>query len=294
MVHTEKPPIKLAILICGSAGPELTAKHGDFADMVINLFHKANENNDNEFKFDLYNVQDRKVILSPNVKKGLPTLREAATYDGILLTGSSSSVYDDEQWIKDLKKFVADVHAIVKDTKLLGICFGHQMISYALGGDCKKNPKGWEFGYTQGWMTSQGKNFFANFTTMMKETHYMRLNQIHQDEVPEVPPDFTLLATNDPHTHVHAMTSNDRRCLSFQGHPEFTREFIRDLVNVRLEKGKLPKDQYAEQQVYTLRKGTLSNDNLWVGLQFTKFLQGNLRLGGGAGAGAGAGADASK
>ena len=56
--------------------------------------------------------------------------------DAYLITGSKASSYDDEQWIHDLKKFIQSLNKNKK--KLIGICFGHQIIAEALGGSVKK------------------------------------------------------------------------------------------------------------------------------------------------------------
>jgi GMP synthase-like glutamine amidotransferase len=65
---------------------------------------------------------------------------DASTYDLIVLTGG---VYDltrlnatpeHDPWVANLLDFIRNAVATSPSTKLLGICWGHQAISYALGG----------------------------------------------------------------------------------------------------------------------------------------------------------------
>mgnify|MGYP001496865443 CR=1 FL=1 len=65
-------------------------------------------------------------------------------FDAYLITGSKSSVNDDEPWIDKLMEFVALLHVLQK--KLIGICFGHQLVAATLGGKVQKSPKGWGVG----------------------------------------------------------------------------------------------------------------------------------------------------
>ena len=57
--------------------------------------------------------------------------------DAYLITGSKASSYDDVKWIHDLKKFIQRLDQ--NKTKLIGICFGHQIIAEASRGLCKEN-----------------------------------------------------------------------------------------------------------------------------------------------------------
>ena len=64
--------------------------------------------------------------------------------DAYLITGSKASAYEEKNWITKLKKFVQTLHQ--NKTKLIGICFGHQIITEALGGSVRNSPKGWPVG----------------------------------------------------------------------------------------------------------------------------------------------------
>lgn len=48
-----------------------------------------------------------------------------------------------------------------------GICFGHQIISCALGGECLPNGGVWEIGPTQIQLTDIGKQLFGPSDTLV-------------------------------------------------------------------------------------------------------------------------------
>jgi GMP synthase-like glutamine amidotransferase len=52
-------------------------------------------------------------------------------------------------WIDSLVAFVSSVSNNYPDIKIVGICFGHQIVARAFGGECVPNPKGWEVGVTR-------------------------------------------------------------------------------------------------------------------------------------------------
>ena len=63
-----------------------------------------------------------------------------ADFDGYIVGGSSSSVYDDDEWVKDLASYFRELND--EGRKLVGVCFGHQMIAHALGGEVSLSPNG--------------------------------------------------------------------------------------------------------------------------------------------------------
>lgn len=63
---------------------------------------------------------------------------------GYIISGSPYSVYDDIEWIRELEAFVQQLHEYRH--KMVGICFGHQMIGHALGGKVVKSERGWGIG----------------------------------------------------------------------------------------------------------------------------------------------------
>ena len=58
-------------------------------------------------------------------------------FDGFIIPGSAASSYERTPWILELEAFIRMLSE--KRQKVLGICFGHQIIAQALGGVVEKN-----------------------------------------------------------------------------------------------------------------------------------------------------------
>jgi|NOAtaT_7_FD_contig_31_2640601_length_608_multi_2_in_0_out_0_1 GMP synthase-like glutamine amidotransferase len=52
----------------------------------------------------------------------------------IIIPGSRFSAYDDTEWIKIFREWIKKTYETKKHMKILGICFGHQILSQSLGG----------------------------------------------------------------------------------------------------------------------------------------------------------------
>lgn len=63
-----------------------------------------------------------------------PPVSEPASWphDGIVISGSAASVYDDRPWVTDTMDWLETAHAA--RIPVLGICWGHQLLAQALGG----------------------------------------------------------------------------------------------------------------------------------------------------------------
>jgi GMP synthase-like glutamine amidotransferase len=55
-----------------------------------------------------------------------------------LITGSKFGVYENHSWIPTLEDFLR--HAYAEAVPIVGICFGHKLMAYALGGRVEKYP----------------------------------------------------------------------------------------------------------------------------------------------------------
>lgn len=68
-------------------------------------------------------------------KKDLPSLEDIASgrLKGVVITGSGESAYSKKDWIVHFKDWLATAVSF-KNVKIVGTCFGHQMLAEALGG----------------------------------------------------------------------------------------------------------------------------------------------------------------
>lgn len=135
--------------------------------------------------------------------------------DAFIVSGSAKGVYDPDPWIADLAAFIKKVDQAQK--KLVGICFGHQMIAHTLGGHASKSEKGWGLGLREFQITAQKP-------WMEPALDRCALYFLHQDQVKELPPGAEALGGSDfcPNT-IYAIGD---RVLGIQGHPEFSGEFV--------------------------------------------------------------------
>ena len=71
-------------------------------------------------------------------------LPDAADYAGVLVTGSGAMVTERLDWSERTADWLRD--AAEAGRPLFGICYGHQLIAHALGGQVDYNPRGREMG----------------------------------------------------------------------------------------------------------------------------------------------------
>jgi GMP synthase-like glutamine amidotransferase len=140
--------------------------------------------------------------------------------EAYVITGSEAAVYDSEPWIGQLRGWLREVDATIP---LVGICFGHQIMTEAYGGVVEKCNFGWMGGlqeYTvrshEGWM-GDGRSSFV-------------LPVAHHDQVARAPSRSRVLASNDLCPYA-ALCYTDRRAISFQGHPEFAPVYAKMLID---------------------------------------------------------------
>lgn len=183
------------------------------------------------------------------------TLPEAGAHGAYLLTGSAAGVYEDRAWIARLLEWL---RALPPETKLVGICFGHQALAQAFGGSVAKSDRGWGAGLhryeivrREPWMEP-----FAPVVTIPAS---------HQDQVVVRPPGADVTACNAFCPHA-GFAWRDRDAISFQFHPEFSPDFASALYDSRRER--LPDPDGA---IASLEE---PNDNARLGQWIRRFLAG--------------------
>ena len=183
----------------------------------------------------------------------LPARPEAC--DAYLVTGSSSGVYDGTPWIGELMDFL---NAAKGRAALVGICFGHQVMAQAFGGQVIKSPKGWGVGE----LTYD----VLRREPWMEDVAQIRLPGSHQDQVVEKPPSAEVIAASD-FCPFGALAYRDQPAISFQLHPEFEPDYAIALIENR--RGTLFTDQQADQAVASYQP---ADDRARVGGWICSFL----------------------
>ena len=198
--------MNIGILKADKVRPELVDEFGEYPDMFRKLLLAA---------------EPSLTIVTYDAMSGeYPS--DIDEVDGYVITGSKMSVYDDFDWIRQLGEFVQQLHKVKK--KLVGICFGHQMVAHVLGGRTAKSDKGWGVGIHKSSFTHAAREYGF-------EGDAYNLVCSHQDQVVTPAPSSVVLASSD--FCPYSMLQVEDHILTLQGHPEFTPEFSRSLLELR-------------------------------------------------------------
>ena len=141
--------------------------------------------------------------------------------DGWLITGSRYGVYDELDWMGPLQDFIRELAEA--GVPLVGICFGHQIIAQALGGQVVKSDKGWGVGLHR-YRVEQAHLW------MDARPQHINMYAFHQDQVVECPPSARVLLSSE--FCPYAGLSYDDSIISVQGHPEFESNYMIALLDM--------------------------------------------------------------
>jgi len=170
-----------------------------------------------------------------NVERG-DRLPPHAGFAGVIVTGSGAMVTERRDWSERSAAWLHDAaHAGVP---LFGICYGHQLIAHALGGEVGDNPAGREMGTIGLALQPQAADdpLFAGLPQAFPA------QATHLQSVLRVPDGATVLATS-VHDACHAFRWGDD-VWGVQFHPEFSADHMRGYVHARRDalarEGKCP------------------------------------------------------
>ncbi len=171
--------------------------------------------------------------------------------EAYMSTGSGFSVYDEIDWVLQLKEFVFQLFKNQK--KFVGVCFGHQMIAEALGGKVLKYEKGWNVGIhpfeiltEESWMDPFQKKF--------------NLLMMCQDQIVRMPANSKILAQADDCSV--GMFKVENSMLGIQAHPEFSNDYEKAFMLSRADRIGKEKVQKAIESLENSPDKSLVSD--WI------------------------------
>ncbi len=196
----------IGVLQTDSVLPEFLGEHGDYPEMFATLFSEV----DPHLRFTSYNVQ----VAVP----------ESIECDAYVITGSRHSVYDDLPWILPLVEFLGDV--LAAQGRIIGVCFGHQLMAHFFGGRVAPAVGGWAVGVHH-------SEVIRRYSWMPDDASGFALLSSHKDQVVELPEGADLYLSND-FCPIAGFTMGSE-VITVQGHPEFHKSYAADLMKYRRE-----------------------------------------------------------
>ncbi|EHY55070.1 hypothetical protein HRR83_005675 [Exophiala dermatitidis] len=246
-------PLRIAILECDTPLPETKKKYqgyGGVFEFLLRAGARALNRPDLDpetgFEFSRWQVE-----LEPD------KYPDPSTIDAILITGSRHDSFADTPWINKLVEFTAKV-LTETSVRVIGVCFGHQIVGRALKAEVGRNPQGWEAAVNDVELSPRGKEIFG--------VDKISLHQMHRDCVFSYPEGVEKLGSS-PVCEVQGMYV-PKKLFTVQGHPEFNQEIMTEIINTRHATGIFDDKAFEEH----MGKVALHHDGLVVSQAFLKFL----------------------
>lgn len=165
-------------------------------------------------------------VVGVNVERGeaLPSTDGLA---GAIVTGSAAYVTDRAEWSERTAGWIRE--AVHEGLPLLGICYGHQLLAHALGGEVDYNPAGRESGtvFIDLHPPASEDPLFAAMPPRFPA------HATHLQTVLRPPEGATVLARSEQ-DHCHAFRWGER-AWGVQFHPEFATRHMRGYVDARAD-----------------------------------------------------------
>jgi GMP synthase (glutamine-hydrolysing) len=194
----------LGILVTGEPVDNVKRARGSFADMI---------------RETLGDAWPGSIVTIDATIGERPLVGELAA---LVVTGSPASVTSREPWILDtedaLRAFVG------AGAPTLGVCFGHQLLAQALGGNVVRNPRGREIG------TVDLETLEPDRLTGGAPQRF-RVNMSHLDTVERLPPGARLVARTA--LDAHGAVRFGEHAWGVQFHPEFDGAIVRGYIDAR-------------------------------------------------------------
>jgi GMP synthase (glutamine-hydrolysing) len=195
----------ILVLRAGDAIAEVAAEHGEFSSWI----ERATG--------DVWHGRWAEHDLRTG--EGLP---DPSGYAAVIITGSIASVVEQATWMQKAAEYIRAI--VASGTPMLGICFGHQLMAYALGGEVQPNPRGREIGTVT--LTVSGDD-----PLVVGLPPRVPVNSSHVDTVAVLPPGALVIASTSLDDHAIVAFGENARGVQF--HPEMDQHVMRGYVEAR-------------------------------------------------------------
>jgi len=197
----------LLVIKAGSAPPELVERRKDYDTWIATGAGIA--------------ASDLQVV---SVFQDEP-LPDVQSVRGVVVSGSSAMVTDRAPWSERTAAWLRE--AVRLEVPTLGICYGHQLLAHALGGEVDYNPRGRNIGTIDVALRADARadRLFSVFGDSMQ------VEVSHLQCVMKLPAGSTWLAssTRDPHHAFRVGTC----AWGVQFHPEFDAGITRGYIEAK-------------------------------------------------------------
>lgn len=155
--QTATTPIRLAILEADTPLPSTRAKYSSYGGVFTSLFTSAAAPGPLS---SLLSITYHDIVGPSAIYPSLDDI------DAVLITGSKHNAFEDGEggWIANLTEFVRRALESERRVKIVGVCFGHQIVARALGVPVGRNAHGWEVSVTDVRLSDKGKEVFGKDT----------------------------------------------------------------------------------------------------------------------------------
>jgi GMP synthase (glutamine-hydrolysing) len=199
-----EPRDPILIIKVGSTLPSLRERRGDFEDWI---------------REGMALEPEEVSVVDVTAGAALP---DPASCPGAVVTGSHSMVTEKAEWSERTAQWLAAAQAA--GVPILGICYGHQLLAHAVGGEVADNPEGPEYGTVEATLErpSQEDSLLRGLPIRLA------VQASHSQSVIKLPKTAVHLAHTEKDPN-HAFRIGER-AWGIQFHPEFDADIMREYI----------------------------------------------------------------